>query len=412
MAILNGNEILFSPIVNFGEGGGAITSDGQPIPVNSAEEMDSIITNATETDIGKIYIFLGASTETYEQDALYIITDGEGGSVSYDIGIIINSTTSGGAIADIDVYGKTIPLNFFLNKTGLTKVKILDGSEVIGESAFEDCTGLTSIEFPDTLISISKKSFYYCTKLTAINIPNNVQYIGESAFNNCTALTEVYWNAQNIKAVGNTSLPIFEYCKKISTLVFGDDVKSIPSYIFRECTSPFGNVVLPEGVEYVGQDAFYGATGLTSINIPSSVTSFGTYTFYKCTGLTTVYWNAPNIASVGSTQYPIFDSCSALTNFIIGENVVTLPQYMLRECTGIVDITIPKNVDTVGDQAFYSCTKLANVTFKGTPTTIASNAFGSCSALTTINVPWAEGAVANAPWGATNATINYNYTEG
>ena len=54
---------------------------------------------------------------------------------------------------------------------------------------------------------------------------------------------------------------------------------------------------------------------------------------------------------------------------------------------------------------------MKTVTFKGKPT-ISDSAFLNCGNLTTINVPWAEGEVANAPWGATNATINYNYTEG
>lgn len=61
--------------------------------------------------------------------------------------------------------------------------------------------------------------------------------------------------------------------------------------------------------------------------------------------------------------------------------------------------------------AFMNCTGLTEITFKGTPSRIDSTAFNGCTNLKTINVPWSEGAVANAPWGATNATINYNYTE-
>lgn len=65
----------------------------------------------------------------------------------------------------------------------------------------------------------------------------------------------------------------------------------------------------------------------------------------------------------------------------------------------------------IGTKAFTNCTGLITITFEGTPTTIANNAFDGCTNLTTINVPWSEGEVTNAPWGATNATINYNYTE-
>ena len=80
------------------------------------------------------------------------------------------------------------------------------------------------------------------------------------------------------------------------------------------------------------------------------------------------------------------------------------------EKSGLTSITVPSSVTTIKYNAFGSC-DLISVKFKGTPTSIHSMAFNGCTNLTTINVPWAEGEVANAPWGATNATINYNYTE-
>jgi hypothetical protein len=41
-------------------------------------------------------------------------------------------------------------------------------------------------------------------------------------------------------------------------------------------------------VTSIGNYAFWGCAGLTSINIPSSVTSLGEYAFYNCTGLTSI----------------------------------------------------------------------------------------------------------------------------
>ena len=58
-----------------------------------------------------------------------------------------------------------------------------------------------------------------------------------------------------------------------------------------------GDITIPASVNYsgttysvtsIGERAFYGCTGLTSITIPSSVTSIGEYAFQNCTGLTSI----------------------------------------------------------------------------------------------------------------------------
>ena len=80
-------------------------------------------------------------------------------------------------------------------------------------------------------------------------------------------------------------------------------------------------------------------------------------------------------------------------------------------CMNLALTSLPEGLTSIGSKAFSECTNLTNITFKGTPTSISSTTFDACRNLTVINVPWAEGEVAGAPWGATNATINYNYTE-
>lgn len=52
-------------------------SSGAVSEVSTASAMDTILANATDADIGKAYIYTGASTDTYEQGALYMITKEE-----------------------------------------------------------------------------------------------------------------------------------------------------------------------------------------------------------------------------------------------------------------------------------------------------------------------------------------------
>lgn len=57
--------------------GGSGEESNIPIEVSTPEEMDAILADASDDDLGKAYIYTGASTDTYEQGALYMITKEE-----------------------------------------------------------------------------------------------------------------------------------------------------------------------------------------------------------------------------------------------------------------------------------------------------------------------------------------------
>lgn len=322
-------------------------------------------------------------------------------------GIAVHEVDANGNWLDVTIYGE-FPAVFFKGNTYLKKAVLVD-TTVINESSFDGCTSLAEIVLPSTLTTIGRYAFRGCTPLKSVTIPASVTSVGAYAFRNCTNLEEIYWNAPGISSVGSSTNPVFNGCTALSTVRFGENVTSIPDYIFKGCTSPIGDIVLPGGVKRIGASAFNGCTGLTSVNIPAGVTSIGNSAFLNCTSLASVVWNATSISSVGGSVYPIFEGCSALTNFVIGENVTALPQYMLRECTGIVSIVIPNSVTTIGQQALYGCTALVSVQI-GTSVacaiaTIGSNAFGNDTALTDITIYAEADAVSGSPWGASSVDI-------
>lgn len=146
-------------------------------------------------------------------------------------------------------------------------------------------------------------------------------------------------------------------------------------------------VVLPEGLQYIGETAFYG-TALKSIVIPDSVTSLGKQAFAACASLVSVDLGA------GVTVLPerAFEQCTSLTAIDLS-NVTSIGSNAFRECASIAEIELVK-VTEIGSSAFYGCTSLKTL-YLGKPQSIKGSALMGCSSLTEIHfagtmAEWAE----------------------
>ena len=185
---------------------------------------------------------------------------------------IPNSVTSIGAYA-------------FAECSGLTSITIPNSVTSIGNSAFCFCTGLTSITIPNSVTSIGNWAFYGCSGLTSITIPNSVTSIGNSAFNGCSGMTSI------VVEKGNKTYDSRENCNAI--------IETASNKLIAGCKNTF----IPNSVTSIGENAFYGCKGLTSITIPNSVTSIGNWAFYGCDALTSV--KIPKtLTDIGKDAFP------------------------------------------------------------------------------------------------------------
>ena len=101
----------------------------------------------------------------------------------------------------------------------------------------------------------------------------------------------------------------------------------------------------------IGNNAFNGCYGLTSITIPEGVTSIGNFTFQGCRNLTSI--TIPEgVISIGDYA---FSDCSSLTSIIIPEGVTSIGEGAFLYCSSLTSITLPSTLTSIGSQAFYYC---------------------------------------------------------
>ena len=132
----------------------------------------------------------------------------------------------------------------------------------------------------------------------------------------------------------------------------------------------------------LGNYAFYGCSGLTSLTLPSSVTSIGSYAFYGCSGLTS-FTLPSSVTSIGESA---FKGCSGLTSLTIPSSVTSIGYKAFAYCSGLTSLTLPSSVTSIGESAFKGCSGLTSLTIPSGVTSIGSYAFYGCSGLTSIYV--------------------------
>ena len=236
----------------------------------------------------------------------------------------------------------------------------------------------STVNIPYGVQTINNNVFKNNTNIKSIYIPDSVTRIGSGAFYGCTGLTSIYYTGDVAGWCGISGL---------------GTVMSSSRTLYISDKKVEGALVIPDSVTSIGDSAFYGCSGITSVTIGNSVTSIGNYAFEGCTKLKNIYYTGDVAGWCGisglntlmsSSRILYIDDNKVEGALIIPDSVTSIGSSAFQGCTELTGVTIPDSVTSIGWAAFSGCSGLTSVTIPGSVTSIDYSAFKDCNKLTII----------------------------
>lgn len=250
----------------------------------------------------------------------------------------------------------------------------------------------------------------------SLSLPNNVYMICGDAFNGIdfTAISgaESYSKLEKVASGvfdnttfykdNNTSDGLYvgkilvKWESATENPVIKPDTIAISSGAFRG--SRVVNVVIPDSVRSIGDNAFYNCVNLKSVTIPNGVVSIGDGAFWNCTSLEEVKIDTvgSNLATIGNNAFARAESLKTLRlpynlksigegAFNACKSLVTVSFDTYDEATGVIDETKPGQLIELGERAFLGATNLTEIKIPDGITVIKESTFEKCSSLVRVN---------------------------
>eukprot|EP00980_Cylindrotheca_fusiformis_P012794 scaffold3136_cov102-Cylindrotheca_fusiformis.AAC.11 len=246
----------------------------------------------------------------------------------------------------------------------------------------------------DTLTRIGQEAFAFCPELEFVQFISNASSL------------ETYPNASSetcpinpyLEAGTTIALPerpmleieqyAFSGCRSLQKVIFSSFSPKLGKGVFMCYTglmhcSRLISVELPEGLQVIEEELFYGCKSLRTVKIPSSVTEICERAFCYCSRLTS--FDLPHgLLKLGGRA---FENCYSIKNVHLPSTASLIGPYAFANCFRLESISLPPSLETIEYSGFERCSSLSHIRIPPSIKRIGHGAFSNCRNLISIELP-------------------------
>ena len=229
---------------------------------------------------------------------------------------------------------------------------------------------------------ICDNAFYYAS-INKVIIPSSVLVIGKNPFSGYKNGWEEKYHINSIEN-HSCNFVVSDYAlytrdKKRLISYFGKDSKfTVPQGVEIIGERAFADrdnlveVIFPETLCCIEDEAFMYCTRIKSIDLPSSVTSIGTRCFYGCSNLSKIKY----LGTVRIIKEEAFMGCN-ITMLTLPDSLVQIEKNAFNSNINLQNVTLPDSVREIGNSCFAYC-DISNISLNNNLQKIGDFCFFKC----------------------------------
>lgn len=199
----------------------------------------------------------------------------------------------------------------------------------------------------------------------------------------------------------------FHICSSLEKVILPEGLESLGNSVFWDCGN-LKNIVFPSSLKEIGNGAFQNCRNLRSLSFPENLESIDDAAFGLCSNLKNMKF-PKSLKKIGKNVFSgtawMEDQCSAgeyvmINDILVGysgeEEKLSIPEELgIRSIAGDVfgrkenlrSVILPDTVEEIGEDAFQDCTALTQAVLSENLKEIPEGLFDGCSSLKQFDFP-------------------------